>query len=231
RQLRRNLLNFQRAWRLSRDSAFEHLEQQGGLGVAEASFGGQRARLASAKRVALDERGAQFARFKTAAEAAGAVVYESTSAQDAVRYIVDLCQRRGARLVTKGKSMVSEELFLNHALEAARVEVVETELGEGIIQLARETPSHMVMPAIHKSRQQVSGLIGARTARPVSREDVGDMAGAARQELRRIFDEGDVGITGANALSAENGTVMLVNNVSYGRMNSSLQPVHVLLAY
>jgi L-lactate utilization protein LutB len=88
----------------------------------------------------------------------------------------------------------------------------------------------MVMPAIHKSRQQVGGLFEAHVGRPVSREDIGEMAGVARQELRRVFAEAQVGMTGANALIAETGTVMLVTNEGNGRLTSSLPPVHVVLA-
>ncbi len=229
-QLGRNLLNFQRAWGAARRAAFEHFQTSAALGVPEPSFAGQRARLTDAKSLALRDRARQFARFKAAAEAAGAGVYESTSAEDAVRYIVDLCRRRGATLFAKGKSMVSEEIFLNHALEAAGVTAIETDLGEWIIQLAHETPSHMVMPAIHKSRQQVGGLFEAHVGRPVSREDIAEMAGVARQELRRVFAEAQVGMTGANALIAETGTVMLITNEGNGRLTSSLPPVHIVLA-
>ncbi|HEV8673469.1 MAG TPA: LUD domain-containing protein [Methylomirabilota bacterium] len=229
RQLGRNLLNFQRAWGAARRATFEHWETQAGLGVPDPSFAAHRARLTDAKRRAIRDRVTLFARFKEAAEAAGATVYESTSAADAVRYVVDLCRRRGVSLVAKGKTMVSEELFLNHALEAAGVAAVETDLGEWIIQLARETPSHMVMPAIHKSRQQVGGLFEAHVGRPVSREDIAEMAGVARGELRRVFAEAQIGITGANALIAETGTIMLVTNEGNGRLTSSLPPVHVVL--
>jgi len=229
-QLGRNLLNFQRAYSAARRAAFEHFQTGAALGVPDPSFAGQRARLTEAKRRAIQSRDEQFARFKAAAEAAGARVYESTSAEDAVRYIVDLCRRRRATLFAKGKSMVSEEIFLNHALEAAGVTAVETDLGEWIVQLARETPSHMVMPAIHKSRQQVGGLFEAHVGRPVSREDIAEMAGVARQELRQVFAEAQVGMTGANALIAETGTVMLVTNEGNGRLTSSLPPVHIVLA-
>ena len=229
-QLGRNLLNFQRAWGAARRAAFEHFQGAAPLGVPDASFAGQRERLTQAKRRAIRERAVEFARFRAAAERAGATVYESTSAPDAVRYIVELCRRRGARLVAKGKSMVSEELFLNQALEAAGVSAIETDLGEWIVQLAHETPSHMVMPAIHKSRQQIGRLFEAHVGRPVSREDIAEMASVARDELRRVFAEADVGITGANALIAETGTVMLVTNEGNGRLTSSLPPVHVVLA-
>ena len=205
-QLGRNLLNFQRAYGAARRAAFEHWHAQAPLGIPAASFAGQRELLTRAKSQAVRDHVKELARFRTAAEAAGATVYESTSARDAVRYVVELCQRRGARLVAKGKSMVSEELFLNQALEAAGVRAIETDLGEWIIQLAHETPSHMVMPAIHKSRQQVGELFEAHVGRPVSREDIAEMAGVARQELRRVFAEAEVGLTGANALIAETGT-------------------------
>jgi L-lactate dehydrogenase complex protein LldF len=229
-RLGQNLLNFQRAYGAARRAAFEHFRTTESLGVRDPFFPEQRERLTRAKELALRERTAHFARFKTAAEAAGARVYESTSAQDAVRYIVDLCRTCGATLFAKGKSMVSEEIFLNHALAAAGVTAIETDLGEWIIQLAHETPSHMVMPAIHKSRQQVGGLFEQHVGRPVSREDIAEMAGVARQELRRVFAEAEVGMTGANALIAETGTVMLVTNEGNGRLTSSLPPVHVVLA-
>jgi L-lactate dehydrogenase complex protein LldF len=229
-RLRGNLLNFQRAWGAARRSAFEHFAAAAGLGVDEPSFEAQRARLTAAKRQALADQPAQLARFCQAAEGAGAKVFRAESAEQAVRYIVELCQRRGARLVAKGKTMVSEELFLNHALEAAGIRAVETDLGEWIVQLAGETPSHMVMPAIHKSRQQVGALLEAAVGRPVSRENVDEMAGLAREELRRVFAEAEVGITGANALIAETGTVMLVTNEGNGRLTSSLPPVQVVLA-
>jgi L-lactate dehydrogenase complex protein LldF len=201
-RLAQNLLNFQRAYGAARRSAFDHFHTTESLGVTAPSFAEQRERLTRAKRLAVSERAQQFARFKSAAEAAGATVYESASAEDAVRYIVDLCRARGATLFAKGKSMVSEEIFLNRALESARVTAIETDLGEWIIQLAHETPSHMVMPAIHKSRQQVGGLFEEHVGRPVSREDIAEMAGVARDELRRVFAEAQVGMTGANALIA-----------------------------
>src|SRR5262249_10478032 len=230
RQLGRNLLNFQRAYAAARRAAFEHFGNCASLGIADASFTGQRQRLSRAKDRAVRERAVQFARFKTVAEAAGATVYESKSADAAVRYIVELCRDRGATLLANGKSMVSEEIFLNHALARAGVDAVETDLGEWIVQLAHETPSHMVMPAIHKSRQQVGALFETHVGRPVSREDIAEMAGVAREELRRGFAEAQVGMAGANALIAETGTVMLVTNEGNGRLTSSMPRIHVVLA-
>src|SRR6266511_5636790 len=221
-QLGRNLLNFQRAWGAARRAAFEHFQTSAALGVPEPSFAWQRARLTDAKSLALRDRARQFARFKAAAEAAGAGVYESTSAEDAVRYIVDLCRRRGATLFAKGKSMVSEEIFLNHALEAAGVTAIETDLGEWIIQLAHETPSHMVMPAIHKSRQQTAALFERETGRAVPPDDIAAQVALARAELRRAFLEAGAGLIGANALVAETGSVMLVTNEGNGDLVSTL---------
>src|SRR5258708_21999046 len=98
-----------------------------------------------------------------AARSAGSVVHEAATADEARATILSIWRERGVKLLAKGKSMVAEEIFLNHHLEAAGLKVVETDLGEWIIQLAHETPSHMVMPAIHKSRQQIAALFEAET--------------------------------------------------------------------
>ncbi|MDP8923307.1 MAG: lactate utilization protein, partial [Chloroflexota bacterium] len=230
-QLRQNLLKFQRFYAANRAVAFGRFAREGpAVGVAEPTFGAQRHRLASAKRDALGDRRQYLAHFIANAEAAGATVYVATTAEDAVRYVLDLCRRRGATLFAKGKSMLSEEIFLNHALEGAGIRAVETDLGEWVIQLAHETPSHMVVPAIHKNRREISRIIEAEVGRPVSREEIPEMTRAARDALRTIFATADVGMTGANALIAETGTVMLVTNEGNGRLVTSLPPVHVVLA-
>jgi iron-sulfur cluster protein len=126
--------------------------------------------------------------------------------------------------------MVSEETNLNAALEEHNIEVVETDLGEWIVQLAHERPSHMVMPAIHKSRQQVGKLFSDTTGYAVSPEDIGEQVGVARKELRRDFLEAGLGISGANALIAESGTVMFICNEGNARLVTSLPRVHVVLA-
>jgi iron-sulfur cluster protein len=230
-QLRQNLLKFQRNYAVNRRAVFERYRREGaGVGVAEPTFEGQRRQLADAKDVALREHAEYLARFKERAEAAGARVFFATTAEDANRYVVGLCRARGAELFAKGKSMLSEEIFLNHALEAAGVRPVETDLGEWILQLVHETPSHMVVPAIHKNRHEVSVVLEQAVGRAVSREDVGEMARVARDELRKVFAAADVGMTGANALIAETGTIMLVTNEGNGRLTSSLPPVHVVIA-
>jgi iron-sulfur cluster protein len=230
-QLRANLLRFQRLYAAGRRVAFERYAQEGAaVGVAEPTFGAQRQKLAAAKNAALDDRPSMLARFIANAEAAGSVVFIARTADDAVRYIVDLCKQRDATLFAKGKSMVSEEIFLNHALEAAGIRPVETDLGEWILQLAHETPSHMVAPAVHKNRREISEILEREAGHPVSREDISEMAGVARDAMRRVFSGAQVGMTGANALIAETGTVMLVTNEGNGRLTSSMPPLHIVLA-
>jgi len=161
-RLRDNLLSFQRAWRLTRDVAFARL-----AGETETSFARSKAQLVAAKDGVLADPGAARARFVSAFTARGGVVHEAPTADDARAIVLRLLRERGVTLFAKGKSMVGEEVFLNQHLEAAGIRVVETDLGEWIIQLAHETPSHMVMPAIHKSRQQVATLFEAETHRTV----------------------------------------------------------------
>jgi L-lactate dehydrogenase complex protein LldF len=126
--------------------------------------------------------------------------------------------------------MVAEEIFLNYHLEAAGLKVVETDLGEWIIQLAHETPSHMVMPAIHKSRQQIAALFEIETQRPVPPDDVQAQVSLARAELRRVFLKADAGMIGANALIAETGSVMLVTNEGNGDLVSTLPKLLIVIA-
>jgi L-lactate dehydrogenase complex protein LldF len=167
-------------------------------------------------------------RFADRAEARGTTVFFAETAAEAVGYVGEVLARRGVRLVAKGKSMISEEIGLNHSLEAAGMEVVETDLGEYIVQLARETPSHIIMPAMHKSRAEV-----AETLRPDTGEVLPDdpsiLTAFARRVLREKFLAAGAGITGANFGVAETGAVVLVTNEGNGRMCSTLPPVHIAL--
>jgi iron-sulfur cluster protein len=227
-QLRRNLLAFQRGWRASRSERFsEYTGPDGDSGEAE--FQSLRARLHAAKDAAISDQPALFARFKAAAESSSATVFEAASAGQAAAYVLDLCRRAGSSILVKSKSMVSEEIHLNHLLEEGGVRAVETDLGEWIVQLRRETPSHMVMPAIHLSRRQVGETFSKATGRPVSTEDVGEQVRLARTELRKDFLSAHVGMTGANALIAETGTAMIVTNEGNEAMVTALPDVHVVL--
>ena len=227
-QLRRNLLAFQRGWRASRDDRFaEYTGPDGGSGEAE--FEILRSRLRAAKDAVIRDQAAVFARFKSQAEANGAVVVEAATAEQASEYVLGLCRRTGSSILVKSKSMVSEEINLNQVLEAGGVRAVETDLGEWIVQLRGETPSHMVMPAIHLSRRQVGETFSEATGRRVSTEDVVEQVGLARTELRKDFLSARVGMTGANALIAESGTAMIVTNEGNEAMVTSLPDVHVIL--
>jgi len=230
-RLKRNLLAFQRAWRLTRDAAFTRLETEAPtLGVTGTSFAETKARLVAAKDAVLADPLAARGQFVSAFTARGGVVHDARTADDARAIILRLLQERGVTLFAKGKSMVAEEVFLNHHLEDAGIRVVETDLGEWIIQLAHETPSHMVMPAIHKSRQQVATLFEAETHRAVDPDDIGEMVRLARTELRQVFLTAGAGMIGANALIADTGTVMLVTNEGNGDLVSTLPKTLIVIA-
>jgi L-lactate dehydrogenase complex protein LldF len=219
-RLPRNLLAFQRAWRLTRDAAFARLPDADG----------SRAKLIEAKNEVLRHPEAARTHFVERAQARGVQVHEATHPEDARRVILGILREHNVRLLAKGKSMVAEEIFLNDYLEDAGVHVVETDLGEWIIQLAHETPSHMVMPAIHKSRQQIASLFESETGRDVPHDDVKAQVTFAREELRRIFLNADAGMIGANALIAETGTVMLITNEGNGDLVSTLPPLLIVIA-
>ena len=155
----------------------------------------------------------------------GHVHYAATPAE-ARSIIVDIARRTGARMAVKSKSMATEEIHLNEALEAAGITPVETDLGEYIIQLAHERPSHIITPAIHKTKGQVADLFRRELKRPVE-ADPEVLTRIARGELREKFLQADLGITGANFAVADTGTVVLVTNEGNGRMVTSLPRVHV----
>ena len=159
----------------------------------------------------------------------GGIVRFAADAEAANRYVLDLARSRGVRTVVKSKSMVSEEMGLNEVLAGAGIESVETDLGEYVIQLAGEAPFHIVAPAIHKDRHDVSELfhreLGTERAR-----DIGELGLQTRRQLREKFLIADMGVTGANFMVAETGTLVLVTNEGNGRMSTSMPRIHVALA-
>ena len=163
----------------------------------------------------------------------GGQVHWARDANEACEIIAQICKEAGARTVTKGKSMVSEEMHLNPVLEAAGMTVVETDLGEYIVQLAGETPSHIIAPAVHKTREQITELFHKHhsplgyTDRVTQREA---LVNEARSVLRDRFVSADVGITGANFLIAETGGNVIVTNEGNGDLTSSLPRVHIITA-
>ncbi len=169
-----------------------------------------------------------FARFKAEAETVGAVVHEAANAQEAGEIVLKLAQERGAKLIAKSKSMLTEEIELNHVLEGAGLEVVETDLGEWIIQLAGEKPSHFTCPAIHKTREQIAELFEKATGEKVD-SDPDSLAAFARERLRQVFIDADMGISGANIAIADTGTLVLVTNEGNARLVTTLPPIHVAI--
>ena len=158
----------------------------------------------------------------------GGHVHFAADGKEANDIVTGLARSKGVKLATKSKSMVSEETGLNGALEQAGVEVVETDLGEYIIQLAEETPFHIIAPAMHKTRRQVSSLFEENGVAS-GLTDIEDMARAAREALRGKLLTADMGITGANFLVAETGTVVIVTNEGNGRFCTSAPRIHVAL--
>jgi L-lactate dehydrogenase complex protein LldF len=165
--------------------------------------------------------------------ASGGHVHWAANAGEACRIIADLCRQAGAKSVTKGKSMVAEEIGLNDALEAAGLEVVETDLGEYIIQLRGEAPSHIIAPAIHLNRGQIEAdFRRVHTDLPGERslEEAAQLVAEARAVLREKFIAADVGITGANFLVAETGSSVIVTNEGNGDLTQLLPRTHIVLA-
>lgn len=156
----------------------------------------------------------------------GGHVFRAKDGEAARRYVLDLALGRGVRTLVKGKSMISEEIGLNSALEAHGVEPVETDLGEFIIQLANEHPSHILAPAIHKTKEDISQLFARKLLKPKVIEPKALMA-QAREHLRSKFLEAQMGVTGANFVVARTGTVVLTENEGNIRFSTTCPPVLV----
>ena len=153
-----------------------------------------------------------LAEFDRAATAAGAIVVHAEDEEAACTYVTNLARARGVRSVMKSKSMTSEEIHLAAALERSGVEVVEGDLGERIIQLAGERPSHLVVPAIHKSKEEIIRLFARTLGVADPPKDAQGLTRLVRENLRQVFLEADMGITGANFAIAETGTIVIVEN-------------------
>ncbi len=192
-------------------------------------FPAEQARLAAIRKRDVADGPRLLEQFTAVAEKAGMVVHPPADA-DAVRETVaELLRQASARMVVKSKSMATEEIGLNQALEADGLEVVETDLGEFLVQAADELPSHIVAPALHITRERAAELIGGVTGQDLP-PDPDTLVRAAREYLRDKFIAADAGITGANALVASTGSVMLVSNEGNARLCSSLPSLHIVVA-
>lgn len=169
-----------------------------------------------------------LAQFTTRARANGLIVHHAADAVEATGLILQIARQHKARLIAKSKTMISEEIELNHALQSAGLEVVETDLGEYIVQLRGERPAHIITPAVHLKRDDVGRLFEEKLGLPYT-EDIPTMTAAARQALRQVFLQADIGVSGVNFGVAESGTLCLVTNEGNGRMVTTLPPVHIAL--
>jgi len=159
----------------------------------------------------------------------GIQVHWAENAQQANEIIYKIISLRKATKIVKGKSMASEEIGLNHYLEAQGIECLESDMGEYIVQLGKETPSHIIMPAIHKTKQQIAQLFHQKIPGQTYTENVDKLIGIGRHVLRQKFFEADVGISGVNFAVAKTGTLCLVENEGNGRMSTSVPPVHIAI--
>ena len=167
---------------------------------------------------------------RTVLEARGGHLFLADTAEDACQYIRTVCVRHGAKLAVKGKSITTEEIRLNRALEDAGIEVAESDLGEFILQVADEQPAHIIGPALHYSRERITALFKQKFKTELPLETGEELTRFAREILRQKFLHADVGITGANLIAADTGTLMLVESEGNIRMSSVLPPVHIAVA-
>jgi iron-sulfur cluster protein len=195
---------------------------------ADLDFPALRREIRGIKERAIADLPALVERFRERAQAVGATVHMAADAAAARECALGVARGCGASLIVKSKSMTAEEIGLNHYLEGQGLKLVETDLGDRIIQLAGERPSHIVLPALHKSREEIAQLFSRMVGREVA-PDISDMVGLARQELRRSFVEAGMGISGANIALAATGTVGIVTNEGNGRLVTGLPPVHLAL--
>jgi len=185
-----------------------------------------RQQAAAIKRHALNHLADLLETAEAQMRANGINVLWAADATEARQHVLDIAGRHGSHKIVKSKSMVTEEIALNEAMEAAGIETIETDLGEYILQLNQEPPSHIVTPVIHKSKESIERIFETKIQMPHT-EDATEMARYARLKLRNAFLSADMGITGGNFIIAETGTLCLVTNEGNGRMVTSLPPVHV----
>lgn len=158
----------------------------------------------------------------------GVTVHWAETPTEACQIIDGIMDKHDGKLMVKGKSMVSEEVELNHYLEAQGKEAIESDMGEYIVQMAHEKPTHIVMPAIHKTKQQISKLFHDNLGTPLT-DDVDEMIQIGRQALRDVYRRADVGLSGVNFAVAETGTLCLVENEGNGRLSTTVPPVHIAI--
>lgn len=187
-----------------------------------------KARARAARLHSVRNLAALAAQFIAQAERRGIVVHTAADAAEAVAIVAEIAKGHGARRIVKSKSMATEEVELNAHLAAAGIKVLETDLGEYIVQLAGQRPSHIVAPCLHMARDEIAGLFSREAGREIA-TDTPSLTAFARERLREEFRQADLGISGGNFLVASEGALVLVTNEGNGRMCTTLPPVHVAL--
>jgi iron-sulfur cluster protein len=208
---------FSEAYRIGRAKAYEGID-----------FEEVRGRIAELKGYAAAHLNELAEIFTRNAEARGAKVFRARDPRTVNEYILNLARENGVRSVVKSKSMASEEIHLNKHLEEAGLTVSETDLGEWIVQLAGERPSHMVMPAIHMTKEQVAEVFSKEVNQRLA-ADIPALVKLARQELRTKFLNAEMGISGANIAVAETGSLVIVTNEGNARLVTTLPKTHVAI--
>jgi len=203
------------------NSTGRHLDHVAHMRAEFPGYDGERDVARSIKEDAIGRLDELLIELKKKLEANGCSVFVAADAAEARDYILKVATTAGAKRVVKGKSMTTEEIDLNPALEQAGMKVVETDLGEYIVQLRRERPSHIITPAIHLSKEDIGRLFADQLGIPYSAEPE-VLTAAARERLRSIFLDADLGITGVNFAIAETGTLVLIENEGNGRFSSTL---------
>ena len=165
-------------------------------------------------------------RLEIAVQAAGGIIHWAATAEDARQIVLQIAQEHNVTLAVKSKSMATEEIELNHALQAAGIEALETDLGEYIIQLAGTGPSHIIVPAVHLKKEEIAALFSEKLGIDAPSDPI-ELARIARETLREKFLSAGMGISGANFLVAETGTLVMVTNEGNGRMCSGMPDLHV----
>ncbi|NLP44028.1 MAG: LUD domain-containing protein [Peptococcaceae bacterium] len=215
--LRGALERFSQAYPVARDKAYQGLD-----------FEELRNKVQEVKTYAADHIDEMIDQFEKNATARGAKVFRAANAKEANDYVRKLAKEKNVKKVVKSKSMASEEIMLNEALREDGAEVQETDLGEFIIALAGHTPSHMVLPAIHLTKEQVADLFTNYTSEkndPI----IAKLVGTAREVMRQKFIEADLGISGANIAVAETGTLIMLTNEGNGRLTSTIPSTQVFI--
>ncbi len=208
------LTRFSEAYAVSRKKAYEGLD-----------FEEIREKIASIKSYVAEHLDEVIAKFIDSAKKNGAKVFFTKNPEEVRSYIIELAKKNNVKSIVKSKSMATEEIHLNKYLKEEGIEVNETDLGEWIIQLAGQRPSHMVLPAIHLTRYDVSDIF-TKKVEPIE-PDIAQMVKFARKQLRRKFLAADMGITGANIAVAETGTIVLFTNEGNARLTMTLPKIHV----